>query len=342
MKVLNITNSGTQWRVFEKEKIEEHFGEILDIPLGDLVSTQNFIEEHGQEAIVFWRPNSDSIGTEEYTLMQEQRKILNGCSFINDPNGYLNYHAKEKAFEIWDREKIRCPAHCLIEDTEEFLDEYEFEFPFLIRLNNEVTGQASYLVNDERELLTSLKSLEADYYTALRSNPFTQRIAVQFVDATKENGKYNLSYRIIVAGDKVVTGYARLSEASDWVAITGKFKPEMQDNFVKYQKRCQSVVEENHDTIVRAVHSLGLNHQGVDAIEDQKGNLYFLECQPGYSTGYAHWAKPFYNPYYPELVNFLVENKNHLQEEIPMYYDKWLDKEVLFEEVMSNLKEHIK
>ena len=87
---------------------------------------------------------------------------------------------------------------------------------------------------------------------------------------------------------------------------------------------------------------MGLNHQGVDAIEDQDGNLYFLECQPGYSTGYAHWAKPFYNPYYPELVKFLVDNEERLKEEIPMYYNKWLNKETLFDEVMSNLKGYVK
>ena len=341
MKVINITNSGTNWRVFEKEKLEEHFGEVKDLSEGDLDGTKKLLTSlKDQEVVINWRPNSDVVSSSEYDAMLEQRNILKDISCINDPAGYLNSHAKERAFSIWQDSGIRCPRHLVVEDVDTF--EHDFDYPILIRLNNEVSGNASYMVHNDIELFHSLKMLESEYYRALQTNPFVKMIAVEFIDATKENGKYNMSYRIIVAGDKVVTGYARLSEASDWVAITGKFKPEMEESFVKYQKRCQSVIEEQHDTIVKAVHSLGLNHQGVDAIEDQDGNLYFLECQPGYSTGYAHWAKPFYNPYYPELVSFLVLNEAKLKEEIPMYYNKWLNKETLFDEVMLNLRGYVK
>ena len=340
MKVINVTNSGTQWRVFEKESLEKHFGEVLDLSVGDLDGTKSILSGLDEDVVVNWRPNSDVTSASEYENMLSQRELLKDLPSINDPVGYLNSHAKERAFSIWQNSGVKCPRHIVIDDVDSF--EHDFEYPILIRLNNEVSGNASYLVNNDIELFHSLKMLEGQYYMALRTNPFVKMIAVEFIDATKENGKYNMSYRIIVAGDKVVTGYARLSEASDWVAITGKFKPEMEESFVKYQKRCQSVVEEQHDTIVKAVHSLGLNHQGVDAIEDQEGNLYFLECQPGYSTGYAHWAKPFYNPYYPELVSFLVLNEAKLKEEIPMYYNKWLNKETLFDEVMSNLKGYVK
>ncbi len=341
MKVVNITNSGTQWRVFEKEKLEEHFGEVLDLPVGDLDGTKKILSSlKNQEFIVNWRPNSDVTNSSEHENILRQRELLKDIPCINDPAGYLNSHTKEKAFSIWQKEGVNCPRHIVIDEVDAF--EHDFNYPILIRLNNEVSGQASYLVHNDIELFHSLKMLEGQYYRALQTNPFVKMIAVEFIDATKESGKYNMSYRIIVAGDKVVTGYARLSESSDWVAITGKFKPEMEESFVKYQKRCQNVIEQQHDAIVKAVHSLGLNHQGVDAIEDQEGNLYFLECQPGYSTGYAHWAKPFYNPYYPELVKFLVNNEERLKQEIPMYYNKWLNKETLFDEVMSSLREYVK
>ena len=52
-----------------------------------------------------------------------------------------------------------------------------------------------------------------------------------------------MSYRVIVAGNKVVTGYARLSEATDWVAITGKFKYEMGELFIQYQERCNNMID---------------------------------------------------------------------------------------------------
>ena len=344
MKAINITNAGTRWRVFEEEKIRKHFGDIMNLRIGDVTATKYLYQEllrsgvKAEDITVFWRPNSDHINKNELEMMMDQAEVLKDCHSVNDPTNYLNSHAKEKAFEVWDKSEVRCPKHIVIEDNDTFIKENTLSYPFLIRLNNEVTGRGSYLVNNEEELRQSLGYLESDWKRAVMTNHFTKRIAVEFVDATKEEGKYNLSYRIIVAGDKVITGYARLSEAKDWVAITGKFKTEMQDSFVKYQKRCQEVIENNHDTICNAVKSLGLNHQGVDIIENQDGELYFLECQPGYSTGYSDWPKPFYNPHYPELVSFLTENEERLKEEIPMYYNKWLNKEALFEEVFHNLK----
>ena len=93
------------------------------------------------------------------------------------------------------------------------------------------------------------------------------------------------------------------------------------------------------DLIVKAVRSLGLNHQGVDVIFDADLSPYFLEVQPGYSTGYPDWSPPFYNPSYPDLVKFLLEEADYLKGEIPMYYNIWLNKEKVFDLAYGFLKE---
>ena len=107
MKVVNITNSGTQWRVFEKEKLEEHFGEVLDLPMGDLNETKKLLDGlKGEEFVVNWRPNSDATNSSEHENMLSQRELLKDIPCINDPIGYLNSHAKEKAFSIWQKEGV--------------------------------------------------------------------------------------------------------------------------------------------------------------------------------------------------------------------------------------------
>ena len=169
-------------------------------------------------------------------------------------------------------------------------------------------------------------------------------MAVQFIPTTRPE-KVNMSFRIIVAGNRVVTGYARLGPVNDWCAITNRFELWMEEPFVKYQRLCQQFCYEYEPLIVKAVRCLGLNFQGVDVILDQQDKPYFLEVQPGFSVGYPQlksWLPPFYNPSRPEsLVKFLINNKKRLQEEIPFYYNLWLDKHAMFTTAYKALKEQL-
>ena len=334
-KVINITSPGTKWRVFEKECLEKQLGKVVDIALGDLEKTQQIATSGHQGSIVFWRLNSDDINRQELNMALKHREILRDFKMINDPVNHLHIHAKESAFSAWKEAGVKIPEFQVVESKEDIT----LKYPFLIRLNNQVTGRSSYLVRNEKDLDEAWPKLEFEYQSSVTKKPFTKKIAVQFIDASKEEGKYNLSYRVIVAGNKVVTGYARLSPASDWVAITGKFKASMGDLFIKYQQRCQNMIDKNHDKIVEAVQSIGMKLQGVDIIEDQQGQIYFLECQPGFSTGYSDWPKPFYNPHQRELVDFILKNEKEFIEKCPLYYHNWLDKEKLFNEIFTNLKQ---
>ena len=202
------------------------------------------------------------------------------------------------------------------------------------------SGKGSFLAKNKIESEQYFNQIEDIYKTHYSKYSTTNKICVDYID-TKTPENYNLSYRIIVAGNKIITGYARLSQFNDWVAITGKFKPEMAEDFVKYQKRCEEICKTYEHEIINSVHSLGLDLQGVDVIEDNQGNIYILEVQPGFSCGYPEWGGPFYNPRYPELVKFLTNNEDRLKKEIPFYYNNWLDKNVLFNKVFTNLKTHM-
>jgi len=336
MSVLNVTNKGTRWRVFEKEYLEKTMGSVIDLFIGDEYDITN-LEQYDY---VMWRPNTEESKPWEISWMIDLCNKLPNSKHINSPKYFINYHGKDSAFNIWKGKNIPCPKYIAYETENDFNRDIHFPIPLLIRVNNMCSGKGSFLIEDEQNLNKQYLVLDQIYHNHKSKYLTTKKMAVEFINAkTPEN--YNLSYRIIVSGNDIITGYARLSQSNDWVAITGKFQRSMAEDFVKYQKRCHDICKLYKDEIVKSVHTLGLDLQGVDLIEDSKGNIYILEVQPGFSCGYPEWGGPFYNPNYPDLVNFLVENKIRLQQEIPFYYNNWLNKETLFQNVFKSLKQHM-
>ena len=133
--------------------------------------------------------------------------------------------------------------------------------------------------------------------------------------------------------------------SSDWLAITaGKFSMKNMDNWIYYNALCEKICIKYKKEICKAVESLGLNMQGVDVVIDQdKGKPCFLEVQPTYASGYPQegfcgYFKPFYNPSNPDLVNYLIKEKDSLITQIPMYYNNWLDKKNHFDLMYRSLK----
>ena len=336
MSVLNVTNNGTRWRVFEKEWLERHLGDVTDLTIGN----EYDINSYSNIEYVFWRPNTEESKPWEIKWMIDLCNKLPNCKHINSPKYFLNYHGKDYTFNIWKSKNIPHPKYISYESFNDFNRDINFSTPMLVRVNNMCSGRGSFLVKTEDELNKKATELETIYNKQKLILPTTNKMAVEFIDVrTPEN--YNMSYRVIVSGNKIITGYARLSQSNDWVAITGKFKKEMAEDFVKYQKRCDEICKTYEKEIINSVHSLGLDLQGVDIIEDKNGKIYILEVQPGFSCGYPEWGGPFYNPNYPELVNFLTKNKKRLIKEIPFYYLGWLNKESLFDNIFFNLKMHM-
>ena len=137
----------------------------------------------------------------------------------------------------------------------------------------------------------------------------------------------------------------------DWVAVTNKFNKETMDAWYFHNIRLHKIMEEQEETIVKAVKVLGLNHQGVDIIpRGGTEDIIFLEVQTTYDAGFATannqtglgpYTPPYFNPYNPTLCNFIEQNKSEMEQTIPLYTSLWLDKHAHFDKVYSNLKEQL-
>jgi len=346
--VLAVRPPTVSWRIFEMECMEKYFGQSDELHPESIHVVP--MSKTGAK-YVYWKLHTESTPRhlwEKCCRVAERLETHGNFKHINDPRGWLNCHAKEKAFEIWQREGVPCPKWFEFTNMSDFLKQCTFGYPMLVRFNNSTSGWFSYLCYSEAHVCAAIPKLQAaihHHHDKIPNEGVGRKfIAVQFITTTRSE-KVNMSFRIVVAGNKVITGYARLGQPSDWIAITGKFEPWMEEPFVKYQKVCQKFCEDNEALIVKSVKCLGLNFQGVDVILDQQDNPYFIEVQPGFSVGYTHrggWRPPFYNPSRPNtLRSFLLKNLEQLKEEIPMYANYWLDKYNMFNKAFKSLKEDL-
>jgi len=298
------------WRPGELQACVKNFGENI-LSGGDVLIIRN---------------NTEGITLSQSLQYLSEEKRMHPRSFVvNSMDGFPYTACKLECFGNWKSNSIPHPKFVEFASREQ-IEESGLEFPYLIRLNNLATGEGTYLIESDADLELCLPKLISD---RMSRGGYTPRMfAVQFVD-TRREGRH-ISYRIAVAGDKVVSAYARIGDS--WLAITAKFKESHKSIWLQENKRIQRIVKDNNDEICRAVSSLGLDHQGVDLILDSEENLYFIEVQPFYFCGDTNrTTPPFWNPYKPkELVDWLVNEKNDLYREIPEYYDNWLDKEAHF------------
>jgi len=314
------------WRPYELEAAKAFFGSEATIDDADYF---------------FWRHNTESVNN---TILQRSLEIesryLNANpngKIINPMSSFCYTNNKDLCFSRWQEEGIRSPKFITFNSKQDILDS-GLIYPFLIRLNDGVTGEDTFLVTNEKELDKFLPMVDAAYSRNKRIE--TKKIAVEFID-TSIRDNFKTSFRIIVAGKSVIVGYARISD--DWLAITKQFTDNKKEHFVEQNKRLEKLIFNNYDELVRSVSVLGLHHVGIDAIADKDDNLYFLEVQPFYFCGNTNrTSPPFWNPYKPpELVKWLVDDKEYLSQEMPMYYSNWLNKRNHFNLCYKSLKESL-
>mgnify|MGYP001170952985 CR=1 FL=1 len=335
------------WRIYEKENLEKHLGPVIDVDCGDNHSVLDTYEKY-KDTVEFirWFPDSENCSKEEYASILNQNKYIDLKYITNSAKGFLSVQSKDESFKLWQRKGVNCPDYFTFKDSKDFKEKFslnKINYPFLLRVNNSVSGEDTVLVKKEIELNNALNVIEKSNRNRIGIN--RKMMCIEFINTIDNKRNVNVSYRIHVAGNKVISGYARVVSSDNWLAITaGSFKIEFIDNWIYYNLKCQKFMEEREKEIVDAVKALGLNHQGVDLVFDEdRKKLCFLEVQPTYAAGYPKegyygYSYPFYNPSDPALVKFLLDNKSELEKQIPMYYNNWLDKNNHFNLVYKELK----
>lgn len=320
-----IALGSAYWRPYEKESCNRYFTETKDFKKSDLL---------------VWRHNTESVTENEQNQCLSIEQNYSG-KIINPMSSFIYTRDKQACFDKWSSNNINIPKSFEFNNQEDFYNKLNFNTPFLLRLNDRATGECTYLVNEKEQIENALHNVLNDYDKY--KNHTTKMLCVEFID-TKILKKH-ISFRIHVAGNEVISGYARLS--NDWLAISAKFTSDVKDQFIEQNKRIKRLIDNNYNEIVKSVHTLGLHHQGIDVIADTNDNLYFLEVQPFYFSGRPYGTPnptnpPFWNPYKPkELVDWLINEKNDLYKEIPYYFDNWLNKENHFDKCYKALSNYV-
>lgn len=341
------------WRIYEKESLERHFGSVIDVNGEDGVSVLNAYNKYFDSVkYIRWYTDPELMTSREYEGSLAQSRIIGNVPYlINSAKGFKNVQCKHHAFKTWTDAGVRCPKHFSFSSREEFnnkISEAEFSYPYLLRVTDSVNGGHSFIVRQESELemaLSRLLSVQVNF-----NGIDSTMICVEYLDTIDKDWDVNYCFRIHVSGDKVISGYARVVDKEDWCAITGgKFNIKNKDSFIHFNKVCEQVCRDYEKEICEAVHALGLNMQGVDVVINQENmKPYFLEVQPTYAAGYPKpeadrhsYCPPFWNPYDKPLVDFLVKERSFLEKELPMYYNNWLDKRNHFDLAYKSLKEFV-
>lgn len=330
-KAYRVLNKNVRWRVFEKEGVENNFGKIQDLYPCDLDSSDI------EDGIIFWKLSTEDTTPEELKICLSFESRTNN-NHINPPSGWLNCHAKESCFKIWKDNGISCPNYFEFNDLDDLREKINHNYPHLIRLNNLCAGRGTYLISNEKEIEPCFRRLEEDFNN--NRNNSTKKICVEFID-TKDTKGRNSSYRIIAAGEKVITGYARVNQGDHWNVTTASFSHDFNrfaQDFIEYNELCHEIISTYEKDIIEAVRLTNNHHVGLDIIRDPSGKIYFIEIQPGYQTGYPDSPGPFYNPTKRDMVKYLLDNKENLKGRLPLYYNNWLDKETHFNKVFKELK----
>lgn len=340
------------WRIYEKKYLEKYFGKVIDVDGEDGISVLNAYKKY-QNSIKYirWYPCPEDITSEEFEGILDQKNVIGDLPYIcSSAKGVIYSQCKDKAFEKWKENNIPIPKFFTFLSKDEFISKYEksdIEFPFLIRLNNGVAGYDSFKVNSKKELDERLPKI-LDLLSKDVKCIELKCICVELIDAIDKEYNVNHSFRIHVSGNRVISGYGRVSDPNDWVAISGKFSKNIQNAWIEYNLKCERLMNEYEDLIVKSVKSLEQNIQGVDIIFDRNEKPIFLEVQPTYASGYPFFShpsqpykRPFFNPYQKELVKFIKKNKSFLAKNCPRYYFNWLDKKNHFHLVYKTLYEDL-
>ncbi|MBN19996.1 MAG: hypothetical protein CL678_01825 [Bdellovibrionaceae bacterium] len=342
MIILNIENKNVRWRIFEKEEIMKVYNceKMINInPLKDDKINNIVLKD---VAAVIFKLNTEKTTKKELDWSIKICNKFKNIPIINNPNNWKYCHCKIECFKKWKEHGIPIP------DFFEFIDEKDFynklknsniTLPIIIKVNNLCSGYGSFLIKNIVEL--DMKLTKLIHFTNDNKNEFTKMLCVKFIESKTLSNKFFTSYRIIATPHDVIGGYVRISE--NWLVNRrkSKFTKYIENEFLVEQKRCEKIMRENKELICKAVETIGMDGVGLDLLLDSNtNNVYFLEAQNWFATGYPGEKPPYYVPNDSNMVKFLYDNRNEFSKIMPLYYNGFLDKHKCFNKLYTSIRKN--
>jgi len=265
-------------------------------------------------------------------------RVLNNKLIINDIRSFLNYDSKDRSFEIWKKNNLKCPNYISFSlkdfnesnDIEnqiyEFLEKYK---KILLRTNNETGSNGLYVINKKEEVPEILLILKERILTLAPKRKDTKLICVEYIEQ-KTSGNSNNLYRVHVLFDKILSYYVTTSTRDEF--HNADMKKNDLDSFISENKKFQHLLPRIEDELIKAVKLLGCN---IGAIEffllDNKPC--FLELNPIWG---GHASRDGFGD--KEVMDYINKNRETLSKEIPNIF-KWLDYKSYYTEMYSKIKD---
>jgi len=287
--------------------------------------------------ILFFRNKGAT--TTDKTLNSLLKRVDSSKLIINNIRSFLNYDSKDKTFQLWRDNNLRCPDSIYfsveeISNNSDYLDKiYQFYDKYnkiLLRTNNETGSKGLYVVEEKTQIPDIISTLKKRISSLVPKRKDTKLMCVEYINVDHPDNVHRL-YRVHILFDKILSYYVTTSSRNEFHNVDMKIHD--MDPFIESNQKFESFIPNIKDDLINAVKVLGCN---IGAIEFFiiDGRPCFLELNPIWG-GHAS-RKGFGNP---EMMSYINTNKNTLINKIPNIYN-WLDYKTYYTKMYSEIRRY--
>ena len=111
------------WRVFEQENLEKHFGKVLNVDGEDGHSVLDAYNKYADTLeYIRWYPCPETCNSQEYSGVLSQDKEIDLKYITNSAKGFESVQSKEVCFREWKKSGVNCPDYFVYQNQEEFYE----------------------------------------------------------------------------------------------------------------------------------------------------------------------------------------------------------------------------
>lgn len=293
--IMEPTWRNMQWRLGEEEFLETYEKEVYTFDVDDANA-------------IFVRPVAEFTTDRRRCEISDFLQKHPNKKVINHIDRFLDHDSKNRSFDIWRRNGIKCPNYKIcrdVSDVEEFGKLHDY---VLMRTNNHAEGRHKWFLENHTINTQARRWLHTAEQEEERSD--TRMLLVEFLGPP--NGDH-CHCRSFVVGEEIICSYALGMETRNGKPLLREFK-----RFIDQNVRLEHMLQDpdNIHTIVRASTLLGCDTSAVDyiIIDD---NIYFLEVNAFWGMGWM----PF--PFRGSWVREMGARLGELRKIIPHACDRY-------------------